>query len=698
VLVGVVLAASTWACGPFFPDWLLSNSDQSARVAPVASFFREIAAWKKNGKSLFKTAPPKEAQSQASQVSEVETRELAEALQKTGTNSEQAKELLARHKLLRDHLQRYADTLSEWRADSLDWRMHHQEPKPKFTIWPVPDGLPTEFADYLRGATAYYAGETNAATAAWDQLLQRPPTERRYRSVWAEYMLGRMLVESDPKKAVQHFQNARSLAKAGFADSTGLAAASLGWEARAWINQKDYNKAVALYGDQISAGDKYFAVVSLKRTIQAAFAESASAVEGLAGDAQCRRVVTAALISQNRKSLAMFDPKAGNPTEYWLRLLEKRNALEVELAEQLALAAYQEGNFEIAERWLNRAAKNSAVAHWLRAKLFLRMGKVEEAAQELSTLARRFPPNKESEEADLLDRLEVGEVEDVVVPVSGRQQLSGELGVVQLQRKDFVASLDCLIRGGFWMDAAYVAERVLTTDELKRYVDKNWPKPPMTKKSDDHSDDLSSTNQIRSLLARRLVRENRPVEALPYFREEEALLNRERFRWLEIGNDPKRSRRERANALWEAAKITRKNGLELIGSEVEPDWAIHGGAFEAGVTVEQRSQQKTNAVLKTTTEELGRAYRNRVVPERRFHYRYLAADLGWRASELMPDQSAETARVLCEAGGWLKDRDPKEANRFYRSLVLRCSKTELGIKAAKLHWFPPLEVQTDHRN
>lgn len=56
----------------------------------------------------------------------------------------------------------------------------------------------------------------------------------------------------------------------------------------------------------------------------------------------------------------------------------------------------------------------------------------------------------------------------------------------------------------------------------------------------------------------------------------------------------------------------------------------------------------------------------------------------------MDDQSDETAAVLCEAGTWLKVRDPKAADRFYKALVRRCGTTDLGRRADQLRWFPPL--------
>jgi hypothetical protein len=56
----------------------------------------------------------------------------------------------------------------------------------------------------------------------------------------------------------------------------------------------------------------------------------------------------------------------------------------------------------------------------------------------------------------------------------------------------------------------------------------------------------------------------------------------------------------------------------------------------------------------------------------------------------MPDDSADLAKCLYEAGCWMKDKDPKAADKFYKALVRRCPSTDLGQQAAKLHWFPPV--------
>ena len=64
-----------------------------------------------------------------------------------------------------------------------------------------------------------------------------------------------------------------------------------------------------------------------------------------------------------------------------------------------------------------------------------------------------------------------------------------------------------------WMDAAYVAERVLTTDELKTYVDRNWPPFRRRKMQAKQARYFRRRNrfkpreEIRWLLARRIARE-----------------------------------------------------------------------------------------------------------------------------------------------------------------------------------------------
>jgi hypothetical protein len=111
------------------------------------------------------------------------------------------------------------------------------------TPTPLPAEFDSEFADYHKGAAAYLNQQWDEARAAWENLLKRPEQDRHYRTVWAAFMLGKVSLKEKDFPATQWFQRTRELAKAGFADSLGLAAESYGWEGRAEWKQDHPERA-----------------------------------------------------------------------------------------------------------------------------------------------------------------------------------------------------------------------------------------------------------------------------------------------------------------------------------------------------------------------------------------------------------------------------------------------------------------------
>ncbi len=186
------------------------------------------------------------------------------------------------------------------------------------------------------------------------------------------------------------------------------------------------------------------------------------------------------------------------------------------------------------------------------------------------------------------------------------------------------------------------------------------------------------------------MRLGRIAEAIPYFAPEHHLALRTLNDALSTGRDISLPKPRRAAALWQAAQITRLQGIELMGTELAPDWFIFGGNFELGTLEEQIEWRSEQGVLSASEAERTRFAAEPLEHNNRFHYRYIATDLAWEAASLMPDNSDETALVLCRAGTWLKNRDPKAADRFYKALVRRCRQTPLGQQADTLRWFPEL--------
>jgi photosystem II stability/assembly factor-like uncharacterized protein/tetratricopeptide (TPR) repeat protein len=692
-------AGKTSACGPFFPNNLLDAGDQAVLQAPVTDFRRELERMKLVTANT-RAIPPAGGQQFHDQSSEVEMTDLAAALKRGKISSGQAAAIMQAHLAERMKLNAFLSARAK------------TNPPPVFPDVAVTPGLPREFADYFEGAIAWHNGGGWPAAKPWERLLQLPPLERHFKSTWAAFMLAQYYDgttnDLTGDKAMKYFDQVRALAKDGFADSPGLATASIGGEARIFLRRKNYERAIELYLEQFAAGNDS-AVNSLRFTAARAAAETnltPAQLKSLALNPRTRRVITAYLISRNPyidPHEAETDPQAKqffDRTTAWLEAVESAGVKDVESACQFALAAYQASRMEIAQRWINRAG-SEPVAQWLQAKLFMRSGKIAGAAKLLAKLSRRFPqePPGTNAPASLEENLyvTVNPVWNDSIPI-GRQAF-GELGALHLARREYTGALDALLRSGYWMDAAYVAERVLTVEELKTYVDREWQAvmPAETAKEtvERHDGDWRPTNirqEIRYLLARRLARINRDNEARQYFPAGTRLKFDALMAALCITRDESLPRDQRAKALYAASWMTRTNGMELFGTEAEPDWLGSGGSYNwGGVSVASRTNESFK-ILGATSDELNRARKHAPDPDARFHYRYQAATLAFEAAQLMPDNSNETARVLCTAGSWIKYLDPKKADPIYKTLVRRCGKTAIGRQADLMRWFPVLDA------
>jgi hypothetical protein len=212
-------------------------------------------------------------------TAETDQRELAEALAALDMPEARRRSLLDDYHRLRNALLGEDEAAAAARLASpglFGWA--HPQRRPRRTgagsavdSWPagapraalagelaMPAGLPAEFAAYLAGALAYRDGDLAAARDHWRSLLALPEEQRHYRTTWAAFMLGQVALRAKPpaaEEAVSWFQRTRELAASGFADSLGLAVASLGWEARAEIARRRFDRAEALYAQQARRGD-----------------------------------------------------------------------------------------------------------------------------------------------------------------------------------------------------------------------------------------------------------------------------------------------------------------------------------------------------------------------------------------------------------------------------------------------------------
>jgi hypothetical protein len=694
----------------------LVDTDSAALAAPVASFEGELERMKLV-QSRFQAIPAMKTTGAdyAHQSAETETVDLKAALARAKVAGAEAERVCVEHQRTRKAIEDYQREHQEWKAtaryvwDETGGHMTDPEgPEPRFPKIDVPRGLPREFALYLDGALAWHNPAIRGkalARAFWERILELPSNQRRYKSTWAAFMLGKAWEKEDPKKAVSYYQQVRELARRGLVDSAGLAAASLGLEARVYLKERNYEKAIQFYLEQMATGDPT-AVNSLAFVAEEVLEKAdAAALATLAASPRAQPVITAYVISRPVASwnIDLGPGEAGAP-HYpdlsWLTAVESANVRDVQSAEKLALAAYQRNDMKVAQRWIRRAPA-MPVSQWLQAKLYLRAGKLDQAATLLSQVTRAFPvvppDTNHVARADLLDHLSMNSERDFDF-VTAAQQALGELGALRLTRREFVQALDALLNAGFWTDAAYIAERVLAVDELKTYVDRHWPaasEQQIAEEKEKHGEHKVSParlrRSIRYLLARRLTRSIRAEDAREYYPAEWLGSFELLCQSLTEGWDERLPAEQRARALFEAAIITRTNGMELIGTEVEPDWHLYLGDFEGSLTAANRAATSEARLLPASKDEIRRATAHQSDPETRFHYRYQAAALAWEAAKLLPDNSDDTARILWTAGCWLKARDPETADIFYKALVRRNRKTALGAEADRQRWFPKLD-------
>ncbi|MEP6670239.1 MAG: hypothetical protein ABJF10_13850 [Chthoniobacter sp.] len=707
------LAPLATACGPWLPSLLLTDDKQQALHPPMTTFraeLRHLPALPRLPAGLKARSIDEEEyrliRAGEPEINKNEDQDVLAALAFHGVPLARQKEVAEGYWKVRRAMQEIRDPL-----------LIHKEVNPDAADvlrgMPLPAELPPELADYLQGAIAFHCGQIAEARAAWEKLLARPAAERHFRSTWAAYMLGRMAAwnAADDKasgaEAKRWLQRVRTLAQEGGADSLNLVGMSYYWEG---LIEEDRAKAAALFCLSFRAGCPWS--LEALQDMGPQLLNTGTDLDR-AHDAAVpllRQLVTASAVTRYSPypyAWESADEHAQHALALsgWLKALEQADLKVVEDADRLAWVTYDAGDFAGAARWLKKAPAGAPIAQWLRGKLALRAGHDAEAARYFTAAAHQF--TKEKPEVYPGFQWWSGGDTATCQVIQGRQ-LQGDLGITEMARARFPQALDAFLRSGCWLDAAYVAEQVMTPKELlafyRQHPDlKSRPKIPPPKE-DEYPTPVAPPREnaplaFRYMLARRLAREGRLAEARASMPEPLRARFDEYRADYQRGHDRRLPAEERAAALWQAARIHRYLGMELFGAETAPDWSFFDGNYElddigglrAGLRPpsEWRAElfKKTAWLPRITSEEIARNLRLRPTPNVRFHYRYVAAELAWQAARLRaPDD--ETARMLCIAGGWLQNRDPQSADRFYQELVGRCGQTALGREGERRRWFP----------
>ncbi|MFL9868160.1 hypothetical protein PQR67_28620 [Paraburkholderia fungorum] len=569
----------------------------------------------------------------------------------------------------------------------------------------------------------------------------------------------------------------RALAANGAPDPEGLAVASFGDEALTYLHDKktgkqcDYRsflnstscaasiapanlkQAINLYAQQAARGGN--SGLQSMRFIAAWALAGNARVASLIDDPVAQRLLVAYALARegdivNDQRDSAFDYYGGydnsyGPTGYadaargdkgikanpalvsLVEAIQQRGIDHVAGADRLAALAYRVGRYDFATVLVAR--EHSALASWVSAKLALRRGDTAAAVEAYAQASKAFP------------------TADSSIEPAGALLIKGEQAVLTLSRGQYVEALgylfdaasrqdktglsdDSVSEVAYGSDMAYIAERVLTTDELKHFVDSRVPASavPATPASDAGADAyyaLRQTNAdtLRYLLARRLVRDGRIDEALPYFpadndprysafsweggqttrkqlqlrklaRDYAAALDEAQHAWMQTN---------RAHGWFDAATLAKQYGMELMGYEQGPDYrdvdgAFAGGSGRSGVVAPRLNRAadagaaSAAAVPDTpaaraqvdlagpfvTADEKHRYAASESKPLTRFHYRDIAADYIGKAADGLPPRSQAFAAVLCRGTDWMRNDDPSRALGFYQRYVKEGAYVDFG--------------------
>jgi tetratricopeptide (TPR) repeat protein len=632
VLGVVVIAATARACFLGTPWQLTDNRRETLTAAPTNSFAWEVSHWVPASRWVL--AP---ADKPLQDYDWMSARQGRAAAENAGLQPEQQAALTAMR----------AASGSE-------------------TAVAAAGDLPDAIRFYTAGAVAFANDDLAGAAGYFNQVLGLPDDQAASRVVWAQFMLGRIAAKQGQSAIAEMvFAKTRTLTAQGASDPLGLATASLGESARLRLDAGNISDAVLLYAEQAADGS-YEAVESLQMVARDAMANQ-ERLPALVSQPDTQRLLVAYALALTGDYLhelhtngatrdeigftGFYPPDANDLTRLGalLRMIRTSNVVVAEV-DRLAALAYRLGDYQAAEALAERNA--SALALWIRAKISLQGRDRRESARLFAAALRATADEKVSTSLE----------------PSTIHLLRGEAAVMVLSSGDFVQAATVLwpVGGTYWGDLAYLAERVLTTDELKVFVEAHAATP-------EHPNDkaaFSVINNIRGLLARRLMRENRYEEALPYFDQLTTDEKNSRANAVAFAGALSRSRTsfwalERAKGAWDAAVVLRTNGMKLMGTTTAPDYGLGGwsdwGVGPTGPPVGLNLYDFGE--IPFVQDERVRYDASRPRPDLRFHYRYLAVEQALAAADNLPPRGQAFAAILCQASGWMMSSHADEKAR-----------------------------------
>jgi hypothetical protein len=402
-----------------------------------------------------------------------------------------------------------------------------------------------EFILYRRGVYEMHQNG-KVVPPSWQKLLDLPPEKRHFRTVWVHYMLGNIFKQ----ECHRHYRACRDAVRAGFADTAGLARASLANE-YGWGHDRvlQIHAAFAYQRHNLS---KAFIDKKDKALTWQFYAPEPAILE----DELCRE----------------FFAALNNQTPEFLSGMKKYKFRNTDI---MAYHAWQKGDWKAAQEYIAMMKKPSLLSVFIEFQLCRMAGKNDLALKKLKTWVQMAKNITTDDCKDLVERHD-GEW---IYPIE--YEIYGLLGNAMVLRRDFVQAADFFYRyGQLESDCAAIAEKYMSLNELQGFVDQRIKEFYL--KKDHKLDENEALFMVTHLLARRAFREKRIDIAKKYMPEIYKRFLSDYLKFIARGKDKKLSPDQRALAFYNAFKIMRLQGMTLCGTEMQPDNSRYGGRFGAG--------------------------------------------------------------------------------------------------------------------
>jgi len=386
----------------------------------------------------------------------------------------------------------------------------------------------------------------------------------------------------------------------------------------------------------------------------------------------------------------------------WLEALKKAGVSPSFAPELIALLQYEVGRWQDCASTASLLKSDDPLRRLLLSRCALRLTSDISAARDaLESGQVRASDLSDGKKTPFDDPIDLSAMIHLDKKAELACRVEGELGMIMLGQGDLSGALERFESGAFGAETEYVAECLLTVDELKRHVDlrRSRGKAPVRLYPEDWDEPF---DYLEQLLGARLMRDGRLEEALDYVspslrpQATNYVLHRRAAQRTDL------SARERADSCWRGALAIRTLGERILHAPYGLSWSTGQGWYVGFGTphrlvLSQYDENTKVPSMKLLPVDKEERERLSIWQSRHIDYpdlsvrdaRYAAFRHALEAVALLPDNDPAGAMILQYAGNLLKYREPKAAVPAYRLLVTRFPQTPYGQHAVAKKWFSP---------